>query len=147
MRRIYLQLVLVVVALTVLDGCAYRRAAPEQVDAAMKEFPTRADAATIYVYRTIYDRRERGTTLFIDGQLVGNTRSGTYFRLDVVPARHVLHGASLDAGELAIYARPGHIYYVRHEVVAGHSRFSLERDDVARDQIRACCRMLTAVRG
>lgn len=147
MRSICLKLLLIVLALSVLGGCAFRRAAPAQLDADMKEFPTRPDAATIYIYRTVHDRRERGTTLYIDGRLVGNTRAGTYFRLEVVPARHVLHGTGLDAGELAVYARPGQIYFVRHDVVGRHSHFSLERDDLARAQIRSCCRMLTAARG
>ena len=147
MRCIYLRILLVVLALGVLDGCAIRRAAPVEVDAAMKDFPARPDAATIYVYRSVYDRRERGTTLYIDGQLVGNTRPGTYYRLEVVPARHILHGVGLDAGELAVHARAGQIYFVQHDVVGRHSLFTLQHDEVARARIRSCCRMLTAARG
>ena len=147
MKRIYLQMFVAILALTALGGCAYRLAASEQEDAAMKSFPARVDAATIYVYRTVYDSREPAATLYMDGRLIGNTRNGTYYRLEAVPARHVLHGAGPDSGELAIYARPGQIYYVRHDVVGRQSRFSFERPDVAREQIRSCCVLLTAFGG
>jgi hypothetical protein len=147
MKRTWLQMFVVASMLLLLAGCASRVAAPESVDTAMKEFPVRPDAAAIYVYRTAYDRRERGTTLYMDGRLVGNPRAATYFRLDAVPGRHVLHGASIDVGELAIYARPGSIYFVRLDVIGGHSHFTVERDDVARAQIQSCCRMLNATPG
>ena len=74
--------------------------------------------------------------------VIGATRPGTFFRLDVNPGRHVLHGTGIDIGEYQLDTRPGHVYYVSHEVNGGHSRYRLMPEKVAQAEVRSCCALL-----
>jgi hypothetical protein len=125
-----------------VGACASTPQASPQRDAEAKAFVTHPNAATIYVYRSQFNRLDADTTLYADGRLIGSTLPGAYFRLDLVPGRHVLHGNGLDLGSFEIDARPGQIYFVSLAVIAGHSRFELVPDPIAREQVRACCALL-----
>lgn len=131
-----------VLALCALTGCIWTPRASPELDSAMKEFPAYAYGATIYVYRSSFSRPDEESILYMDGRVVGYTRPGTYFRIDTVPSRHVLHGIGLDSGQLAIDARAGEIYFVRLDIIGGQSKYRFESNQTARDQIRACCVML-----
>ena len=117
------------------------QASPEQ-DAAAKAFVTHPNGSTIYVYRSPFNYYEADSVLYINGRLLGSTLPGAYFRIDAVPARHVLHGTGIDIGKITLDTRPGEIYFVSLEVIAGHSHFELVPDRVAQERIRACCALL-----
>lgn len=123
-------------------ACAATPEAPRDVDAEAKQFNTHPNAATIYVYRSYYTETAEQSVLYVDSRLVGQTLPGSYFRIDAVPGRHVLHGIGVDAGYLTLDARPGELYFVRLDVYAGHSHFRVEPEQLARAEIRACCAML-----
>ena len=125
-----------------LAACASTPQAVPERDAAAKQFLSHPNAATIYVYRSQFNHLDADTVLYLDGRLIGSTRPGTYYRLDAVPGKHVLHGSGIDLGQFELDARPGQIYYVSLEVIGGHSRYELVPERVAQQRVRACCALL-----
>ena len=123
-------------------GCASVPQASPSDDAAAKQFPSHPNASTIYVYRSPFNDHEYDSVLYIDGRLIGATLPGAYFRIDTVPARHVLHGTGIDIGQITLDTRPGEIYFVSLDVLAGHSRFQLVPDYLGEQRVRACCALL-----
>lgn len=131
----------VIVALA-LAACAATPEASVERDAEAKQFLTHPSAATIYVYRSPANHLDADSVLYIDGRLLGSTLPGTYFRIDTVPGRHVLHGIGIDVGQLALEVRPGQTYFVSLDVIAGHSRFAFVPTQIGRERVRACCALL-----
>ena len=125
-----------------LGGCTSTPEAPLQQDAAAKQFGTHPNASTIYVYRSPFNQLDYDSVLYINGRLIGTSVPGTYFRVDTVPGRNVLHGSGVDVGEIALDTRPGEIYIVSLDVLGGHSNFHIVPDAVGRERIRACCVLL-----
>jgi hypothetical protein len=125
-----------------LPACTSTPQASADQDAAAKSFLTHPDASTIYVYRSRFNYYDADSVLYIDGRLVGSTLPGAYFRIDAVPGHHVLHGNGIDLGEIALDTRPGQIYIVALEVLAGHSQFRVLPEALGEQRIRACCALL-----
>ena len=123
-------------------ACTSTPQASRQDDAAAKEFVTHPSASTIYVYRSPFNHYDADSVLYINGRLVGQTLPGAYFRIDAVPAQNVLHGTGIDIGQITIDTRPGEIYFVSLDVLAGHSRFQLVSDRIGQERVRACCALL-----
>ena len=123
-------------------GCASTPEAPRQKDALAKEFLTHAGAATVYVYRSPFNHYDYDTVLYVDGRLIGSTLPGAFFRIDMNPGRHVLHGTGIDTGQIEFDARPGQLYFVALNVNAGHSQFRLMPEETGKQQVRACCALL-----
>lgn len=140
MKKLYLFALALGAAM--LAGCAWTPRATPEMDAAAKQFTAYSDAATIYVYRSYLNRPDERATLYMNGLLVGDTRPGTFYRIDTVPARHVLHGLGTDSGHLAVDARAGQVYFVRLDVIGRESNFKLQSAAVGRQQISSCCEML-----
>jgi hypothetical protein len=132
----------VLVLVLVAAACTSTPQATREDDARAKEFHTHPSASTIYVYRSPFNHYDADSVLYIDGRLVGSTLPGAYFRIDTVPARHVLHGTGVDIGHFAIETRPGEIYFVELEVLAGHSNFRLVPERIGQREVRACCALL-----
>ena len=139
--RALARLVLVVGAL-LLGACTSTPEADPDRDARAKQFLTHPASSTIYVYRSEFNHLDADTVLFINGRVIGSTRPGTFFRIDINPGRHVLHGTGIDLGQFELDTRPGQIYYVSHEVMGGHSRYELVPDRIAQQRVRACCALL-----
>src|SRR2546423_9616925 len=114
-----------VLVATALTACTSTPQAPLERDADAKQFQTHPSAATIYVFRSQFNYLDSNSVLYIDGRLIGATLPGAYFRVDTVPGHHVLHGIGLDGGQFALDARPGQLYFIRLDVIAGHSHFRL----------------------
>jgi hypothetical protein len=129
-------------ASVLIMGCASTPEAPPEKDAAAKQFPTHPSASTIYVYRSQFNHLDEDTVLYVDGRLIGATRPGAYFRLDVNPGRHVLHGNGIDLGEFQLETRPGYIYFVSLTVNGGHGQYRLVPDRVGQQDVIACCALL-----
>jgi hypothetical protein len=125
-----------------LTACTSTPQASAEADADAKAFVAHPAASTIYVYRSPFNHDEFDSVLYLDGRVIGSTLPGAYFRIDTVPARHVLHGTGIDVGEIALQTRPGEIYIVSLEVLAGHSNFRLVPDRLGEQHIRACCALL-----
>src|SRR5918993_5505210 len=93
-------------------GCTSTPEAPREHDALAKEFVTHPGASTIYVYRNPFNQFDFDSVLYLNGRLLGSTVPGTYFRVDTVPGRNVLHGSGIDLGEIALDTRAGELYFV-----------------------------------
>jgi Protein of unknown function (DUF2846) len=126
----------------VLAGCASTPQAPADRDADAKRFDAHPDAATIYVYRSEFNRAPGESVLYMDGRLIGGTLPGSFYRIDVAPGRHTLHGVGIDAGMLALETRPGQLYFVSLTVIAGSSRFAPVSAEQGQNEVVACCAML-----
>jgi len=131
--------VLVVIA---LGGCASTPQASRERDADAKSFETHPAAATVYVYRSPFNTETEDNVLYIDGRLIGSTVPGTYFRVNVTPGKHTLHGAGIDLGNLTLEMRPGSLYFVDLAVIAGHSHYQVVPPEHGRRAIASCCVLL-----
>ena len=129
-------------ALLLAAACTSTPEATPRRDAAAKEFLTHPNAATVYVYRSPFNHYDYDTVLYLDGRVIGSTLPGAYFRIDVNPGRHILHGTGVDVGQLEFEMRPGKLYFVQLEVNAGHSQFRLVPEHYGKQQVVACCALL-----
>ena len=141
-RRICRGAAMAVAAATLVAGCTWVPPAPLQDHALAKEFITHPDAATIYIYRSQFNHYDTDTILYLDGRVIGSTTAGTYFRLDINPGRHILHGTGVDTGEISVETRPGQIYFVALDVFGAQSKFRLVPDTVGRSRVVSCCTLL-----
>jgi len=141
MKKRALRVVLIALAL-VAAGCASTPEAPRTEDAAAKSFDPYPNAASVYVYRSPVNQSWDDNVLYVDGRLIGSTVPGTYFRVNVNPGKHTLHGTGVDVGTLTIDTRPGMLYFVDLSVLAGHSRYQLVPPEQGRRAIVSCCVLL-----
>ena len=125
-----------------LAGCASTPQASAERDADAKAFDTHPGAATVYVYRSPLDTDYEDNVLYVDGRLIGSTVPGTYFRMNLPPGKHRLHGTGIDQGQLALDARPGRLYFVELTVIAGTSQYQPVPAEQAKRAIASCCVLL-----
>ena len=130
-----------IVLLLLLSSCASTPQAPRDQDAEAKQFLTHPQAATLYVYRNPFNNTE-DSVLYLDRRLIGATLPGAYFRVNVTPGTHTLHGSGPDLGELTLETRGGRLYFVELAVIAGHSNFRSVPEQLGRTSIAACCTLL-----
>lgn len=133
----------VTLSLTFLGGCASTPQASPGRDAQAKQFISYPSSSTIYVYRTdLGGDDDDDAVLYVDGRLIGDTLPQAFFRVYVNPGKHLLEGIAHDQGTLSIETRPGRIYFVEQDVVAGNSFFKLVDPKVGKAWIIACCQLL-----
>ena len=125
----------------VLAACASTPQASPERDAEAKEFITHPGTAALYIYRTD-NAVEEESVLYIDGRLIGSTLPRTYFRVDLRPGIHRLHGIGVDSGKITINGRPGEVHFVSLRVSGGNSYFERVSDAAGRQTIRRCCALL-----
>ena len=136
---------LTLAAATWLAGCAAVPQATVERDAEAKQFISRPDAATIYVYRDDFaamDQATDETVLYVDSRLIGATLPATFFRFDGRAGEHLLHGHAFDQGSLKIDTRLGEIYFVSLQSTGGTSRFTLVKPETGKRDILRCCALL-----
>ena len=133
---------LLLVAMLLLAACASTPQAGPERDADAKEFHAHPATAALYVYRPDLSSLDEDSVLYIDDRLIGATLPRTYFRFDVRPGRHRLHGIGPDAGSLGIDVRPGEVYFVSLKVVGGNSYLALEDPGAGREALLGCCALL-----
>jgi hypothetical protein len=100
--------------LLLLAGCATREPSPQDLQA--KRFEAISDKAVVYLYRDRADFSGAPSGIMLDGQALGSTYLGTYFRLELVPGRHRIAGFAGDAGRFEFDTQPGKLYFVRQTV-------------------------------
>ena len=123
-------------------ACASTPEAAPDLDREAKQFVTHPQDSTLYVYRTDGVNLEDDTALWINDRLIGATLPQTYFRVHLNPGKQLLAGSGIDNGSLALETRPGEAYFVRLQVVSGHSRFEPVPAGDARRELQACCGLL-----
>lgn len=124
-----------------LAACASTPQASSERDAAAKQFHTHPATAALYVFR-VDNAHDEDSVLYVDGRLVGATLPRAYFRVDVRPGRHRLHGIGSDSGTIEIATRPGEIYFVALRVAGGNSHFTVVDPAQGRQAIIDCCALL-----
>ena len=128
-----------------LGGCAATPLASRERDADAKRFEPALRAAVIYLYRP--DIGGGFSTLWVNNRLLGETVSGTYFRLPVRPGRTVIAASGSDMGRIAIDTREDGVYYVEARV-RGESEsdsttiFRSVAEETAKQAITRCCVLL-----
>lgn len=128
--------------LLLVAACASTPQAPQEQDRKAKAFEHRPDRSTIYVYRPEFQRPPDDSLLQINGQLIGATLPKAYFRVDVDPGSQHFSGIAGDYGTMRLETRPGEIYFVRLDLIAGRSDFELVDSAKGRRELLACCALL-----
>jgi hypothetical protein len=123
-------------------ACASTPQASPERDAEARRFETHPGAATLYVYRSPFNTATDDNVLYVDGRLIGSTLPGGYFRVNLPPGRHTLHGTGPDGGKLTFDVRPGTLYFVDLSVVAGNSHFQPVPESRGRRELASCCMLL-----
>lgn len=123
-------------------ACASTPEAPPALDREAKQFVTSPDSSMLYVYRTDTPSMGEDTVLWINGRLIGATLPQTFFRTHLDPGKQRLAGSGIDNGTLVLNTRPGEVYFVRLQVVAGHSRFEPVEPGRAMQELPVCCSLL-----
>jgi hypothetical protein len=127
--------------LAALAGCASVPQAPPERDAQAKRFLTHPGYATLYVFRNDFPAgpEAQDNTLYVNGRIIGATLPGTFFRIELRPGAHLLHGDGPDTGSLKLGAAADEITFVAMNVLNGHSYFRRVAPDAARREILRCC--------
>lgn len=104
-----------------VSGCASVNLADAEADAQRKTFAApAADKAGIYVYRNETMGAAVKMPVVLDGQLIGETASKTYFYKEVAPGKHTVE--SLTEGKenkLEVETKGGTLTYIWQEVKMG----------------------------
>ena len=124
-----------------LGGCASVPEAAPARDAEAKQFETRPGAAALYVFRNDFPSTAtvEDSVLYVDNRLIGATLPGTFFRIDLLPGTHELHGYGYDRGSLKIRARDGEAHFVALNVIGGVSHFGPVAPEAGKREIARCC--------
>jgi hypothetical protein len=125
-----------------LSGCASTPQASRERDAQAKTFETYPNAATVYIYRSPLNTAGGNNVLYIDNRVIGETLPGTYFRVNLLPGKHTLHGTGHDQGQLTLDVRPEKLYFVQLESVSGNSLFRPVPEAQGRKTVSTCCALL-----
>ncbi|HET9405384.1 MAG TPA: DUF2846 domain-containing protein [Burkholderiales bacterium] len=127
--------------LAALGGCASVPQASPERDAEAKQFITHPGVSTLYVYRGDFPAGMDAddSVLYVNGRLIGSTLPGTYFRIELRPGEHLLHGYAHDQGRIRVRAPAGEITFVSLSVVAGASHFGQVAPETAKREIARCC--------
>jgi hypothetical protein len=125
-----------------LAACASTPQAGPERDAEAKEFYAHPATAALFVYRPDASSLDEDTVLYIDHRLIGATLPRTFFRIDVRPGKHRLHGIGPDSGGIEVEVRPGQAYFVSLKVFGGNSYFAVEDSTAGRQDLLSCCALL-----
>lgn len=128
--------------LALLAACASTPEASPETDREAKQFGTHPGSSALYVYRTDLPSPGDDSVLWINGRLIGATLPRTFFQVHLNPGTQRLTGYGVDNGVLELNTRPGEAYFVRLQILAGHSRFEAVDPDRARGELPACCALL-----
>jgi len=102
-----------------LVGCASVPMANIERDNMAKTFAPQADKANIYVYRNETFGAAIKLPVALDGRLVGDTASKTYFLFVVPPGEHKLITKAENDSILPLMVEAGRNYFVWQEIKMG----------------------------
>jgi len=102
-----------------LIGCASVPMESPEKDAEMKLFKKPVDNAGLYIYRNETMGGGVKMDLKLDGKLIGESASETYFYQEVAPGKHEITSEAENTSTLTIDAMAGKLYYIWQEVKMG----------------------------
>ena len=131
--------------LALCAGCASTPEASRERDEEAKRFEPVSRDSVLYVYRPDRFESSGTTTLWANGQLIGDALPGTYFRILVLPGRTVLHASLPDPGRIEVTTQGYDVTYVEMQTVteeSPHSYFRIRTAEEAQAAIQRCCSRL-----
>lgn len=135
----------VVALLGALAGCASFSPNPEAMQAV--NIQGTPGKAVIYVVRGNPDLSIVAAQIALDGELLGTSYAGTYFRVEVPAGRHRLSGYGVDNGNISLDVQADRIYFVQQYVTGiRRSPTSLSSSYKIIDEARARATMVGAAR-
>jgi len=133
-----------IVASSYLAGCASVPMASIDEDKAKKEFtsPSR-EASGLYIYRNSNFGAALKKSVYIDGELIGETAPMTYFYRDIQPGKHELSTESeFSDNILTLDTEGGENYYVQQSiklgVFVGGANLELVSEDEGKQGVLEC---------
>lgn len=136
------KLILSVLLIVILSGCASVPTAPPQMDLQAKSFIANPDKATIYIYRDEMFGAAIGMNIRLDGVHLGRTAAKTYFRVEVNEGNHTVETIAENRVEMTLKTETGKIYFVRQEVKMGflsaRSDIYLVENGEGREAVKEC---------
>lgn len=138
---------LAVAALVAVSGCAATPEAGPDRDTEAKQFEGDARSAVIYIYRDEMPNSAPASALTVDGHIVGDSLSATYFRVIVWPGENQIRAMASDAGRIDLLTRGGGVYFVEMKVSGGRdsspsSFFRPVEPEIGKIAILRCCHLL-----
>jgi hypothetical protein len=125
-----------------LTGCATVPMAPADADSQAKNFATKPDKSSIYVYRNESFGGVARMTVSLDGKVAGQSGPQTYFLWEVDPGPHEIASHAENVETLQITAEAGKAYYVWQEAKVGvwgaRSRLHLMDERAGRKAVAEC---------
>jgi hypothetical protein len=128
--------------LLLITACASTPQATQERDREAKNFEPQPASSIVYVFRPDFPDPENDTVLWADGRPIGSTLPRTYFRIHLNPGSHYFTGFAGDDGTIRLETRPGEIYFIRVQTVAGRSVFEHVDPAKGRRELAACCGLL-----
>jgi hypothetical protein len=110
---------------------------PSPQEVAAKRFEAVPGKAVIYVFRDAVNFEGVPSPLALDGNPVGSSYGGTFFRFVVEPGQHRLAGMYGDNGAMTITVAAGQIYFVQQTVSLMVGMVSSTFDAVGADEGRS----------
>lgn len=134
--------ILAVVTVLGLAGCASVPMAPTGQDTIGKAFAAQSGKARIYLYRNETFGAAIKMPVTFDGRTVGQTASKTYFYWDVAPGKHTLASLTENTPTVEVQAQADNVYYVWQEVKMGafaaRSDLHLVEGDKGKKGVQEC---------
>ena len=100
--------------LALLAGCASFEPSARETQAV--NIQSTPGMAVIYIMRSNPDLSYVPAQIALDGDLLGTTHAGTYFRVEVPAGRHRISGYGVDGGTIAFDTQAGRVYFVQQHV-------------------------------
>ena len=107
------------VAVSLLTGCASVQMASPEHDAQAKSFAVQPDKANIYLYRNESMGAAVKMDVVLDNNPVGKTVAKSYMKFEVSPGQHTIISKAENDDVLNINTEAGKNYFVWQEVKMG----------------------------
>lgn len=132
----------VVLAATVLTGCASVPMATPEQDAKAKTFAVAPGKSNIYVYRNESMGGAVKMDVSLDGKAVGQTTAKTYLMMEVAPGKHTVTSKAENEVMQEVIAQAGKNYFIWQEVKMGvmyaRNKLNLVDDATGKAGVAAC---------
>ncbi|QSX41214.1 DUF2846 domain-containing protein [Shewanella cyperi] len=116
-----ISIIMSLVAVTLLSGCASVPMASNDEDKAVKEFQKPQDGkAGLYIYRNTFVGQALKKNVYINGKLVGETANKTFFYKELAPGAYELATESeFSENNANLKVEPGQLYFVEQKIKMG----------------------------
>jgi len=139
-NRLALLVLLVVVSL--LTGCASVPMASIEHDTQAKTFAVESDKANIYLFRNEFVGPAVKMDVVLDGKPVGQTVAKSYMKFELKPGQHTLISKAENDDVLNVNTEAGKNYFVWQEVKMGmlyaRSLLHLSDEETGKAGVREC---------